>query len=37
MTDKKLDKLAAEERLQQLKKEIRHHDHQYYVLDAPEV
>lgn len=37
MTDQQLDKLAAENRLQQLKKEIRHHDHQYYVLDAPEV
>ena len=31
------DRAAAAERAEALRREITHHDHQYYVLDAPEI
>jgi DNA ligase (NAD+) len=32
-----MNKNEAKTRIQQLKKEINHHDHRYYVLDTPEI
>ncbi len=32
-----MDKPAAERRIAELRAEIRHHDHLYYVLDSPEI
>ena len=37
MTTKTMDKKDAAKRIDELRKEIRHHDYLYYVLDKPEI